>query len=103
VLLRVAKARPARGVALEVKDMPCATSASSRRWAGLLQRAQREIVAIAGVDGNGQTELIERSRPAADRERERLGRRPQLRGHFTPRMMIDAESGTSRRTASAAG
>jgi simple sugar transport system ATP-binding protein len=96
VLLRVDKA-PASptDVALEVKDLQVVDERNLEKVRGVSFTVRRgEIVAIAGVDGNGQTELVEAitglrriaSGTVAVRGRE-------FEGHFTPRMMIDAGIG----------
>ena len=61
VLLRVEKAPASPGETLLVSRIStCPTTAGSRRFAACRSTCARgEIVAIAGVDGNGQTELID--------------------------------------------
>ena len=61
VLLRVDKAPPQPGdVALEVSDLHVRDDRGLEKVRGVsFQVHTREIVAIAGVEGNGQTELIE--------------------------------------------
>jgi simple sugar transport system ATP-binding protein len=61
VLLRVEKPEPKIGeTELEVKDLSVTGNAGEKRVNGVSFEVRRgEIVGIAGVEGNGQTELIE--------------------------------------------
>jgi general nucleoside transport system ATP-binding protein len=61
VLLRVEKPEPKIGdTELEVKNLSVAGNAGEKRLNGVSFEVRRgEIVGIAGVEGNGQTELIE--------------------------------------------
>jgi general nucleoside transport system ATP-binding protein len=96
VLLRVDKA-PASptDVALEVKDLQVVDERDLEKVRGVSFTVRRgEIVAIAGVDGNGQTELVEAItglRRIASGTVAVGGR--EFEGHVTPRMMIDAGIG----------
>jgi len=96
VLLRVDKA-PASptDVALEVKDLQVIDERDLEKVRGVSFTVRRgEIVAIAGVDGNGQTELVEAItglRRIASGTVAVGGR--EFQGHLTPRMMIDAGIG----------
>ena len=107
VLLRVEKTPAAarRAAARGRATCTCSTTAGSRRCAASRSQVRAgEIVGIAGVDGNGQTELIEAitglrrvderarsSSPASDvttRARATMldaGRRPHPRGPAAPR------------------
>ncbi len=96
VLLRVDKApaTPA-GVALEVTDLHVLDERELEQVRGVSFTVRSgEIVAIAGVDGNGQTELIEAITGLRRIESGTVavgGR--EFAGHLTPRMMIDAGIG----------
>jgi simple sugar transport system ATP-binding protein len=96
VLLRVDKA-PASptDVALEVKDLQVVDERDLEKVRGVSFVVRRgEIVAIAGVDGNGQTELVEAITGLRRIESGTVavgGR--EFQGHLTPRMMIDAGIG----------
>ncbi len=96
VLLRVDKA-PASptDVALEVNDLQVIDERDLDKVRGVSFTVRRgEIVAIAGVDGNGQTELVEAItglRRIASGTVAVGGR--EFQGHLTPRMMIDAGIG----------
>ena len=96
VLLRVDKA-PASptDVALDVKDLEVVDERDLEKVRGVSFSVRRgEIVAIAGVDGNGQTELVEAItglRRIASGTVAVGGR--AFEGHVTPRMMIDAGIG----------
>src|SRR5579871_4186340 len=96
VLLRVDKA-PAvpTDVALEVKDLHVLDERELEKVRGVSFNVRGgEIVAIAGVDGNGQTELIEAItglRPIESGSVAVGGR--EFEGHLTPRIMIDAGIG----------
>jgi general nucleoside transport system ATP-binding protein len=96
VLLRVDKA-PASptDVALDVKDLEVVDERDLEKVRGVSFTVRRgEIVAIAGVDGNGQTELVEAItglRRIASGTVAVGGR--AFEGHVTPRMMIDAGIG----------
>ncbi|HUZ98589.1 MAG TPA: ABC transporter ATP-binding protein [Gaiellaceae bacterium] len=96
VLLRVDKtpASPT-DVALEVKDLQVIDERDLEKVRGVSFTVRRgEIVAIAGVDGNGQTELVEAItglRRIASGTVAVGGR--EFQGHLTPRMMIDAGIG----------
>jgi simple sugar transport system ATP-binding protein len=61
VLLRVEKPEPKIGdTELEIKDLSVTGNAGEKRLNGVSFEVRRgEIVGIAGVEGNGQTELIE--------------------------------------------
>jgi simple sugar transport system ATP-binding protein len=97
VLLRVDKKPASPGeVALEVKDLHVVDERELEKVRGVSFSVRNgEIVAIAGVDGNGQTELIEaitglrriQSGSIAVGGHEYEGH------HLTPRMMIDAGIG----------
>jgi ABC-type uncharacterized transport system ATPase subunit len=96
VLLRVDKA-PASptGVALEVTDLHVLDERELEQVRGVSFTVRSgEIVAIAGVDGNGQTELVEAITGLRRIESGTVavgGR--EFEGHLTPRMMIDAGIG----------
>jgi len=96
VLLRVDKA-PASptAVALEVMDLHVLDERALEKVRGVSFTVRSgEIVAIAGVDGNGQTELVEAItglRPIEGGNVSIGGR--TFEGHFTPRTMIDAGVG----------
>jgi simple sugar transport system ATP-binding protein len=96
VLLRVDKtpASPT-DVALELKDLQVVDERGLEKVRGVSFSVRRgEIVAIAGVDGNGQTELVEAItglRRIASGTVAVAGR--EFDGHFTPRTMIDAGVG----------
>ena len=96
VLLRVDKA-PASptDVALEVQDLQVIDERNLEKVRGVSFTVRRgEIVAIAGVDGNGQTELVEAItglRRIASGTVAVGGR--EFQGHLTPRMMLDAGIG----------
>jgi general nucleoside transport system ATP-binding protein len=96
VLLRVDKspATPA-DVALEVKDLHVLDDRELEKVRGVSFTARTgEIVAIAGVDGNGQTELVEAItglRPIASGTVSVGGR--EFEGHVTPKTMIEAGVG----------
>jgi general nucleoside transport system ATP-binding protein len=96
VLLRVDKApaKPA-DVALEVKDLRVVDERGLEKVRDVsLSVRNGEIVAIAGVDGNGQTELIEAITGLRRIEAGTVtvgGR--AFEGHLTPRMMVDAGVG----------
>ena len=96
VLLRVDKA-PASPteVALDVRGLRVVDDRGLEKVRGVSFTVRSgEIVAIAGVDGNGQTELIEAItglRPVESGEVAVGGR--EFAGHLTPRMMIDAGVG----------
>jgi general nucleoside transport system ATP-binding protein len=96
VLLRVDKA-PASptDVALAVKDIQVVDERGLEKVRGVSFAVRRgEIVAIAGVDGNGQTELVEAItglRRIANGTVAVGGH--EFDGHFTPRTMIDAGVG----------
>ena len=96
VLLRVDKA-PATptDVALEVRDLQVLDERELEKVRGVSFTVRSgEIVAIAGVDGNGQTELVEAITGLRRIERGsvEVGGRT-YEGHLTPRMMIDAGIG----------
>ena len=96
VLLRVDKAPATPGdVALEVKDLQVVDERGLEKVRGVSFSVRRgEIVAIAGVDGNGQTELIEAItglRPIAGGS-VAVGGVP-VEGHATARRMLDAGVG----------
>jgi simple sugar transport system ATP-binding protein len=96
VLLRVDKAPAApTDVALEVTDLHVLDERGLEKVRGVSFTARSgEIVAIAGVDGNGQTELIEAItglHPIESGSVSVGGR--VFEGHFTPRTMIDAGIG----------
>ena len=96
VLLRVDKTRASpTDVALEVKDLQVIDERDLEKVRGVSFTVRRgEIVAIAGVDGNGQTELVEAItglRRIASGTVAVGGR--EFQGHLTPRMMIDAGIG----------
>ena len=96
VLLRVDKA-PATptDVALEVEDLHVRDERELEKVRGVSFTVRSgEIVAIAGVDGNGQTELVEAITGLRRIESGSVavgGR--AFEGHLTPRMMIDAGIG----------
>jgi simple sugar transport system ATP-binding protein len=96
VLLRVDKtpASPT-GVALEVEDLRVLDERELEKVRGVSFTVRSgEIVAIAGVDGNGQTELVEAITGLRRIESGTVavgGR--EFEGHLTPRMMIDAGIG----------
>lgn len=96
VLLRVDKAPATPGeLALEVKDLQVLDDRELEKVRGVTFTVRRgEIVAIAGVDGNGQTELVEAITGLRRIESGTLavgGR--EFEGRVTPRMMIDAGVG----------
>jgi simple sugar transport system ATP-binding protein len=96
VLLRVDKAPAAPGdVAFEVKDLHVLDDRGLEKVRGVSFSARSgEILAIAGVDGNGQTELVEAItglRPIESGTVTVGGR--ELDGRLTPRLMIDAGVG----------
>jgi len=96
VLLRVDKAAGSpTDVALEVKDLHVLDDRALEKVRGVSFAVRRgEIVGIAGVDGNGQTELVEAItglRRIASGTVAVDGR--ELEGHLTPRMMIDSGIG----------
>ena len=96
VLLRVDKtpASPT-DVALEVNDLQVVDERGLEKVRGVSFTVRSgEIVAIAGVDGNGQTELVEAItglRRIASGTVAVGGR--EFQGHLTPRMMLDAGIG----------
>jgi general nucleoside transport system ATP-binding protein len=96
VLLRVDKA-PASptDVALEVKDLHVIDERELEKVRGVSFTVRSgEIVAIAGVDGNGQTELIEALTGLRRIESgEVVVGGQEFEGRLTPRMMIDAGIG----------
>ncbi|HZT85037.1 MAG TPA: ABC transporter ATP-binding protein [Gaiellaceae bacterium] len=96
VLLRVDKTLASPGeVALEVKDLHVLDDRELEKVRGVSFSARGgEIVAIAGVDGNGQTELVEAItglRPIESGTVAVGGR--EFEGRLGPRMMIDAGMG----------
>ncbi len=96
VLLRVDKAAAApTGVALEVRDLRVRDERGLEQVRGVsFTVRQGEIVAIAGVDGNGQTELIEAITGLRRIESGTVtvgGR--GFQGRLTPRMMVEAGIG----------
>jgi len=96
VLLRVDKA-PASptGVALEVTDLHVLDERGLEQVRGVSFTVRSgEIVAIAGVDGNGQTELVEAitGLRRVESGTVAVGGR-EFEGHLTPRKMIDAGIG----------
>jgi general nucleoside transport system ATP-binding protein len=96
VLLRVDKAPAApTDVALDVRDLHVVDERELEKVRGVSFTVRSgEIVAIAGVDGNGQTELVEAIaglRPIESGSVAVGGR--TFEGHFTPRTMIDAGIG----------
>jgi simple sugar transport system ATP-binding protein len=96
VLLRVDKAPAAPGeVALEVQDLQVVDERGLEQVRGVsFSVLSGEIVAIAGVDGNGQTELVEAItglRPVASGSIS-VGGVP-VEGHATARRMLDAGVG----------
>jgi simple sugar transport system ATP-binding protein len=96
VLLRVDKEPAAPGdVAFEVKDLHVLDDRGLEKVRGVSFSARSgEILAIAGVDGNGQTELVEAItglRPIESGTVTVGGR--ELDGRLTPRLMIDAGVG----------
>ena len=105
VLLRVAKPPAQPGEALlEVTDLHVFDDRGIEKVKGASFAVRAgEIVGIAGVDGNGQTELIDAI--AGLRKSEsgsiRLGGTAHV--HATAREMLDAGSATSPRTGSCAG
>jgi simple sugar transport system ATP-binding protein len=96
VLLRVDKApaSPA-GVALEVTDLHVVDERELDKVRGVSFTVRSgEIVAIAGVDGNGQTELIEAVTGLRRIESGTVTVGDRVfEGHLTPRMMVDAGVG----------
>ncbi len=96
VLLRVDKGPASPGeVALEVKDMHVRDERELEKVGGVSFSVRSgEIVAIAGVDGNGQTELIEAITGLRRIESGSVSvGGHSFEGHLTPRMMIDAGVG----------
>jgi simple sugar transport system ATP-binding protein len=97
VLLRVEKTPASPGaLALEVKDLHVVDERELEKVRGVSFSVRTgEIVAIAGVDGNGQTELIEAitglRRIASGTIA--VGGREFESHHLTPRTMIDAGVG----------
>jgi simple sugar transport system ATP-binding protein len=96
VLLRVDKAPATPGeVALEVKDLHVSDERRLEKVRGVSFTVRKgEIVAIAGVDGNGQTELIEAItglRPLSSGEIVVDGK--PIEGRLTARRMLDAGIG----------
>jgi general nucleoside transport system ATP-binding protein len=96
VLLRVDKAPAApTDVALDVKDLHVLDDRELEKVRGVSFTVRGgEIVAIAGVDGNGQSELVEALTGLRRIESGTIevgGR--ELEGHLTPRMMIDSGVG----------
>jgi ABC-type uncharacterized transport system ATPase subunit len=96
VLLRVDKtpATPT-DVALEVKDLQVIDERELEKVRGVSFSVRSgEIVAIAGVDGNGQTELVEAITGLRRIESGTVSVGGHaFEGHFTPRTMIDAGVG----------
>jgi ABC-type uncharacterized transport system ATPase subunit len=96
VLLRVDKApaSPA-GVALELKELHVLDERELEKVRGVSFTVRSgEIVAIAGVDGNGQTELVEAITGLRRIESGTVAVGGcEFAGHLTPRMMIDAGIG----------
>jgi len=96
VLLRVDKA-PASptDVALDVKDLHVLDDRELEKVSGVSFTVRTgEIVAIAGVDGNGQSELVEAITGLRRIESGTIevgGR--EFEGHLTPRLMIDSGVG----------
>jgi simple sugar transport system ATP-binding protein len=97
VLLRVDKTVASPGdVALEVDDLHVVDDRELEKVRGVSFTVRSgEIVAIAGVDGNGQTELIEAITGLRRIEAGSVsvGGRDYQGHHLTPRMMIDAGIG----------
>ena len=96
VLLRVDKKPATPGdVALEVKDMHVVDDRRLEKVRGVSFTVRKgEIVAVAGVDGNGQTELIEAITGLRRIESGSVsvgGR--SIEGHLTPRRMLDVGIG----------
>jgi simple sugar transport system ATP-binding protein len=96
VLLRVDKA-PASptDVALDVRDLHVLDDRELEKVRGVSFTVRGgEIVAIAGVDGNGQSELVEAITGLRRVESGTIavGRR-EFEGHLTPRTMIDSGVG----------
>jgi general nucleoside transport system ATP-binding protein len=96
VLLRVEKGPAAPGeTALEARDVHVVDERELEKVRGVSFTVRAgEIVAIAGVDGNGQTELVEAItglRPLASGAIAVGGR--EFEGRVTPRTMIDAGVG----------
>jgi general nucleoside transport system ATP-binding protein len=96
VLLRVDKGAAKPGeVAVAVKDLRVVDERGLEQVRGVSFSVRRgEIVAIAGVDGNGQTELIEAIaglRPSASGTIAVDGK--PIEGHRTARRMLDAGIG----------
>jgi simple sugar transport system ATP-binding protein len=96
VLLRVEKTAATPGaVALELRDVHVVDDRGLEQVRGVSFAVRTgEIVAIAGVDGNGQAELVDAIaglRPIAAGTIAVGGR--QLDGHLTARRMIDAGIG----------
>ncbi|HEY3921070.1 MAG TPA: ABC transporter ATP-binding protein [Gaiellaceae bacterium] len=96
VLLRVDKTAATPGdVALEVEDLHVIDERGLEPVRGVSFAVRRgEIVAIAGVDGNGQTELIEAITGLRKIESGRVtvDGKP-IEGHVTARRMLDAGIG----------
>ena len=96
VLLRVDKtpAKPT-DVALEVKDLRVVDERELEKVRGVSFTVRSgEIVAIAGVDGNGQTELVEAITGLRRIESGTVAvGGSEFEGHFTPRAIIDAGVG----------
>jgi ABC-type uncharacterized transport system ATPase subunit len=96
VLLRVDKGPASPGeVALEVKDLHVRDERELEKVGGVSFSVRNgEIVAIAGVDGNGQTELIEAITGLRRIESGSVSvGGHEFEGHLTPRTMIDAGVG----------
>jgi len=96
VLLRVDKAPPAPAeVALEVEDLHVRDDRGLEKVRGVSFSVRRgEIVGIAGVDGNGQTELVEAITGLRAPESGRIAvAGATLHGRVTARRMLDAGVG----------
>ena len=106
VLLRVEKtpAQPAEPL-LEVEDLSVFDDRGIEKVRGVSFEVRAgEIVGIAGVDGNGQTELIDAiDGPARGRRRDGARRRRGRHASDAARRTSRPGSATSRRTGSAAG